>query len=825
MTDSLAELLGHYIKRTGYSYGQLHRRTGVPKKSIANWVSGMVRRPHQWQGLVRLAAVFNLSEAETTRLLHAAGYPTVEHLLAVVGDEANRALLLPRVEEVARRRAEAPFQAVADLPHFVNRTEELRALQETLLSDRHNALYALTGPAGVGKTVLAARLAHELRPHFPDGVLWVHLNAADTMSILSAFAEAYGRNVSHYPTIESRSPVVRQVLANKRTLIILDDAQSSQQISPLLPPTGRCAVLITTRRRYLSIIRNARQFEVAPFDKQKGEDLALFTRILGQTQANRERALLGRIADLLGGLPLALDIAASRLAHDPYLTSSDYLERLRSVKNRLDELQYDDLNVRSSFRVSHEALESRLQQFLLLLGVFGGEDFDSNAVASVSQLTVEQAQAQLNQLYGYSLLQKGRPGRYQFHPLLRDYVREQNIPSAAFQRMAEYYAGVLQAARELYDKGGQQLKRGLALFDLEWRNIRAGQSWAAAHFDLPRAKALCHEYGLVAGFMLHLRLHTQDQICWWQVARRAARHLKQRGSEGGYLIQLGLAYHNSGQVHQAIKLYEKAQAIFQEIGDPENECNALDKLGLAYQRLSHYRQSIDYHEQALAIAHALGSPHREGNALGNLGVAYKNLGQFERAIEYHQRALPIARAEGDRQGEAATLNDLGSSYLDSGNLEKAIDCYEQALIINRDIGYRQGEGDALGNLGWACAQAGQFERAITFYQQALQLDGEMDNPYGQAITLNNLGEAHLELRQPSQALLFCRQALEIAQKYGFRSSEGDAFYNIGRALFEMGDRAAATTQAELALTIFNDIEDPMSAQVQESLALWANQEK
>ena len=229
----------------------------------------------------------------------------------------------------------------------------LQTLEPVLLADHHETTYVLEGAAGVGKTALAGRLAYRLRPYLPDGVLWARLDTSNPMSILRLFAAAYERDVTAYDDLESRSAAVRALLADKRALIVLDNAQSSQEIQPLLPPSGSCAILVTTRRRHLALT-GARRFHLEPFAVE--ETLVLFARMLLES--------------------------------------------------------------------SYPLLAPEQQHFLATLGTFGGEDFSVEAAAAVAGVPVGEAEANFRQLFGLSLVRRGRPGRYRLTPVLQSFARE-----------------------------------------------------------------------------------------------------------------------------------------------------------------------------------------------------------------------------------------------------------------------------------------------------------------------------------------------------------------------------------------------------------------
>lgn len=293
MPKSLAEVLGHYVQRSHYSAGQLAALSSLPKRTIVNWLSGSVSKPQRWQGIVRVAAALKLSEPETDELLLAARHKPITELRQITTETHDQKLLTTWPESRT-----APFQAIADLRYFVGRETVLRELEQLLLSGKQIAICALHGMGGVGKTSLAAHLAYLLRPYFTDGVLWARLDTMDTMTILSAFAEAYGKDVSSFRDVGGRATVVRNLLAGKRVLIVLDNAESSEQVRPLLPPTtGQTAVLLTTRHD-LAVMDDMERYSLQSFDPAQDESGQLFTRFLGQSYVVEHQESLRKIAAL-----------------------------------------------------------------------------------------------------------------------------------------------------------------------------------------------------------------------------------------------------------------------------------------------------------------------------------------------------------------------------------------------------------------------------------------------------------------------------------------------------------------------------------------------
>ncbi len=416
MLPSFTDLLNQYTQRIDYSPSQLARLCGVPRMTLVNWLKGRAQKPRVWTDVARVAQALRLHRAEADELLQAAGFPPISYLAAQVCDDTERELVSFWATETKSSDPQPPFQAIRDLPTFVGRKALLATLQEQMSAADQNALTVLEGPAGVGKTVLAARLAYRLRSTLPDGVLWVRLDRTNPMSALQLFAGAYGRHVTVFEDLESRSAAVRELLAHKQALVVLDHAQTDREIESLLPPSGNCAVLITTRCRNLAAAHGAVRCRVEPFSREEAN--LLFTGVLGNDFIAREHTALTKIARLLGYLPLALDVAACRLANEPNWSAADFLVRLHDEHQRLNELVLGERSVRSALEASYALLPPAQQRFFASLSVFEGRDFCAETAATASAIPVATAETYLREFFGLSLVRRGRPFRRRTPPPL-----------------------------------------------------------------------------------------------------------------------------------------------------------------------------------------------------------------------------------------------------------------------------------------------------------------------------------------------------------------------------------------------------------------------
>jgi len=589
--DDFSELLDQYIKQAGRTVKWLAKQSQIPEETIKNWRRGRTKKPRHWRDVLELAKALRLNLAEATKLLQSIGRLALTELWKQAKQSEDNGLLdllTPWGNNLRKQLEDAPFQAPPELLSFVGReeaTETLKtALQHEVKSSNHNLrIYTIQGMAGVGKTTLAVRLAYQLRPDFGDGVLWARLTPdSDPMTVLNQFAEAYGQDVSKYTDLNSRSSMVRGILADKQALIVLDDVQSSEQVKPLLPPNGKCAVIITTRHHDLLVTYRGTRLDLEPFDKAKEESLALFkeqfkySRYLKVEDVQQEKATFAEIADLLGHLPLAVEIASSRMAIQPGWTATRFLSRLRREKQRLHELSFDNLNVRLSFNLSYDALPPVQQPFFASLALFGSEDFGVEAVAYVSNTSQDEAHDHFWALYGLSLVQEGRqPGRYRLHPLWRDYAREkwESAPllhEGELARMVEFFVDDVERHSGMQEENVNNMK-------LESSNMLAALQ---AAFEQGMQAALVRGTNAFSPFLL-----------------------------------------SRGLYRQASMLLTRAEEAASALDEPIGLITTWKNLGEVAEKLGNYTQAEEYLQKGLLLARPLGDGERIGILVASLGLA------------------------------------------------------------------------------------------------------------------------------------------------------------------------------------------------------------
>ena len=578
----------------------------------------------------------------------------------------------------------------------------------------------LQGLGGIGKTALALKLARQLAPRYPDAQFYLDLKGADKQPLSVADALAHVVRAYHptekLPEGEAElKALYLSLLHGKRALLLMDNAAGREQVEPLVPPDS-CILLVTSRQHFTLPGLFAKKLDTLSPEESRELLLRIAERI-GDTA--------DEIASLCGYLPLALRLAASALAERLNLSPADYVRRLSDAKTRLS-------LVEASLTLSYELLTPEQQTLWRSLAVFP-DTFDAAAAAAVWELNADATQDALGDLLRYSLLDwDADTQRYSLHDLARlfaDSRMSDDERSATGMRHATHYLTVLGECNLLYIKGGDAIISGLALFDVERRNIEAGQEWARQHSSGDEGAArLCNKYPGVGVYVLSLRQHPREFLFWLEAALAASRQLKDRTSENVHSLNVGNVYAILGETQRAIEFYEQSLTIAREMNDRHSEGNALGSLGNAYAALGEIRRAVEVYEQALAVFREVGDRRGEGNTLGNLGNAYKNLREMNRAIELHEQRLIIAREINDRYGEGQALGNLGTAYFHLGELQRAIELYEQDLIITRELGDRHGEATVLFNIGLTLDELHARAKAIAHVEAALEIFEQIESP-------------------------------------------------------------------------------------------------
>lgn len=348
------------------------------------------------------------------------------------GDTEN--LLAPAPNHAPATNA-VPRLLPADAGDFVGRTDLVGRTRDALCGQRGDSctirLVAVHGRPWLGKTSLVVHTAHLMSDEFPDGQLFVRLGGSrqpvGTGEVLRRFLGALGVLAPAVPDgPEERAEMYRNLIGDRRMLVVLDDAANEKQVLPLLPGNTNCAVVITSRVR-LTNLTGATFIGVGPMSRH--DSVALLTHVLGPDTALSQSADLSRLAELCADEPLALRLAAARLATRPHWPVGRLVERMRDDHHRLQELSHGGLDLVTTIRQTYDRLDEQAQLLLRRASLLGTAGFTSWVCAPMLDTTEDAADDALAELVNAGLLDVAREsnGQVRFHlrGLLRTFARTQ----------------------------------------------------------------------------------------------------------------------------------------------------------------------------------------------------------------------------------------------------------------------------------------------------------------------------------------------------------------------------------------------------------------
>ncbi|MEU4890873.1 BTAD domain-containing putative transcriptional regulator [Streptomyces sp. NPDC044780] len=694
-----------------------------------------------------------------------------------------------------------PAQLPATVSDFTGRTAFVHELSDQLATaeGRVMAVSAVAGIGGVGKTTLAVHVAHAARHHFPDGQLYVDLQGAGPVpaepeAVLGAFLRALGIPDSSIPDgVDERAALYRSTLDGRRVLALLDNARDAAQVRPLLPGTEGCAALVTSRTRMVDL----ESAQLVDLDVMSPDEaLVLFTRIVGAERVDAEREAAMDVVAACGFLPLAIRIAASRLAARRTWTVAALAHRLGNERRRLDELRAGDLAVKATFELGYGQLEPQQARAFRLLGLADGPDISLAAAAVLLDMETFAAEELLESLVDTSLLESAAPGRYRYHDLVRLYARdcaERDQRSAerdaALARLLDFY---LATTAQVYavERPGDRLVDHLAPTDhpgLTFPNQNAALDWLFSEAD-----------------------------CLLACARQSAR-----GATMGKAADLIGAATDLAESGANARRYEAvAAAISQaahEAGDLLAEGRARTFLAHAYSLAGRYDDAEAQAQSAMALGLATKDPvptSRVPNQRGIIFTLHRKLP--EEAEACFLQAIDAFREDGNRPGEASALCSLSRVHLEMHRMQSAVELAQQALGIFQSLGHILRLANGKYTLGIALTGTGKAVEALEQLTEALALFRQSRQPLWEGMAHQRLAEAHLTMHSPAQAAAHAEQALAL-RGHGGEWRRAIVLTVLGKALTELGQSERAEACWREALSIHERLGATEATEVQSLL--------
>jgi len=669
--------------------------------------------------------------------------------------------------------APVPAQLPPTVAGFAGRDAELASLDAVLpqparsgTSERACAVViaAIAGTAGVGKTALAVHWAHRVRGQFPDGQLYVNLHGFDRCGpavgpaqALRGFLDALAVPPERIPDgLDAQAGLYRSLLADKRVLVVLDNARDAGQVRPLLPGSPGCLALVTSRNYLTGLVAAEGAFPLRLDLLTVSEARDLLARRLGADQVASEPEAVGEIIERGARLPLALTMAAARAATRPGFPLALTAAELREASTALDPFDGGDLatSVRAVFSWSYCALSIDAARLFRLLGLHPGPEITVAATASLAGIPSEQAQALMAELARAHLVTEHSPGRHGLHDLLRAYAAEQahaqdsdDARGAAVHRVLDHYLHSAHAAATLIDPyfapvdpappqpGVIADAPATAEDALGWFLAERATLLAAVHMAA-HAGFATHTWQLawaLTTFLLRRGLWS-DQATACNAGLEAARHAGDTAGEAHSLLLLALGYARSGRFHDASPHFLDALRLLETMsGYRRSQVAAHSGLTWLAQEQERHADMLSHSLQALELSRAAGDRPLEVMSLNDAGYSHAVCGNYQQAISYCERALTGSQQLGERNWEAASWHSLGYIHHQLGHYQRAISCYERSLGLCRELADRFNEADTLDHLGGVHCSDGDIDAARWAWQQALRIFDEIGHPVGDRV--------------------------------------------------------------------------------------------
>jgi tetratricopeptide (TPR) repeat protein/transcriptional regulator with XRE-family HTH domain len=699
----------------------------------------------------------------------------------------------------------APFQPPPLTGPFVGRSREIDQLRAILGVDGTARIVALTGMGGLGKTTLAAHLAHDLRASFADGVLWGNLAVSETGAILDSWGQAYGYDFSRLRDAASKAAAFRDLAASRRLLIVLDNVLSAESVTPLLPGNPSCAVLLTTRDQDVAHALHAQLLPLPALDAQSSLDL--LGQLIGPTRVSAEADAADAICALLEHLPLAVEIAGQRLRARPDRRLADFANRLRSVQAVLGELRISDRAVRTSFEASWQALDDDLRRSFAQLALFEARPFDVDAFAAIAALDTYDAEEAIFSLVALSLLIDAGGRRYRLHPLLADFAREKfaETPNAdeIWLRFAYHFYAVAQTQAE-----------DLPLLAPAWDHLRVGMD--AAHrlhaWDLviSYAEALIDPWRRQGHFT-----GARQGLAW---ATEAARTVDDPRRAARFLQEWGFAALEQDDYADAAPRLAEAIHIFVTL----EEAKDLADTQLLQARMAVEQDDYPQAEAILRDCWAIFAGMDEGRGLARTlywqGLVYYYQGRYEEAKGVHAQARSLQEALTEERDLIATLRALADLAIVEKDYTAAEDLCNRALTLAQSLG-DHGEQAAVFYLLAVVADCQQrWEEAQIHAADALAQFERIGDRGFQALTLYQQSQIYMKLHDYTRAEEILLRSRRLVEELGQGYMLIFVFYNLGRIYAATDRHPQARTILGQALQRAEESDHPLCERLRQRLA-------
>ena len=653
---------------------------------------------------------------------------------------------------------------------FTGRTDDLEALDEHWASVHASStglLVVAHGTAGVGKTSLAVAWLRRHEGDFPEGQLYADLGGyspfglAQPADILGGFLRALGVEADRIPQdIAERAAMLRSATAGRRIGVLLDNARTAAQVRTVAITSPGCVTVVTSREALSGLAIDAARFHrVDPW--QPDIAVALIKRVLGDQRVEAEAAAALRVATLCGGLPLAVGVAAARLAARPSWPIARLAETLAVDAERLDALSAgEDSAVAAALDGSYTVLGPHLARLYRALGALPLVWADPQIVSVVLDWSPRDAEARLEALVDANLLLEQGYRQYQLHDLVR-----------------------LHAARRSEDgsRDGQvQHDRDLARLC----DVMLGGASAAEQLVTPTHRRLPRDYREVHPDAEYFA--DEAQALRWLEAQRPN------------LMAL-LRYCAARGANRTV--WQLAEAMWP-----------------LFLRGYHADDRLEAQRHGLEAARAGGETAAEGILLTSLAGTLVGAGRIREAIRCNEEAIELYERSGDTRGLGQAYNGLAKTELDRGNLTRARDLFQRALDLRRRIGYPRGVYLTHQGLARTAFAQGELRQAAWHSRRSYRGLISVGDSYDAAWSLAWWARANAARGRNVRAQRQWERAGSMMVEAESRFGEAGVLEMRGNAYRAAGDIAQARAMFGAAADGFSGLGHPAAQRVRDRMA-------
>jgi non-specific serine/threonine protein kinase len=820
---AFAQLLRRYRLAAGLTQEALAARANLSVRAVSDLERGVKRHPH-WETVALLTQALGLTEAERADFAGA----------------ARQAVLLPTTMPAQGQAPQTgPVRALdiqpgqtksTNLPRvltsFIGRTREqvtvARLLQEA-------PLLTLTGAGGCGKTRLAIEVARAVVAAYPDGVCLVELAPlADPTLVAQAVATALG--VPEEPGHPWLS-LLAAALQEKHLLLVLDNCEHlvgacAELAGTLLQSCPQLQVLATSREplrmageqvwRVPSLSLPDPRQPAPAWHLHDAEAVRLFVEraravqpAFALTEQNAAAAL--QVCRRLDGIPLALELAAARLA---VLTLEGLAARLDDCFRLLTGGSRTALprqqTLRATMDWSYALLAEAERALLRRLAVFaGGWTLEAaEAVCAGQGLDAWLVLDMLAGLVNKSLVVLEEPkaaaggeGRYRLLETVRQYAQELLVASGETAMVRERHLAWCLALAEEAEPAllGAGQRGWLERLETERDNLRAALQWTGESSEV----ALGLRLASALGRSWELRGHWSEGRGWLEGLLAPVRS----GAGVAASVQAkaahwaGILAWNQGDLGRATALFEESQALYETIGDSRGSAEALHCLGTTAQFQGDYERAVPLLQAGLALRRNLGDTGGIAESLNLLGRLAVWQGDLRRAVALLTESLALYQELGDKHGISAALRDLGNAANDTGDYPRAVALQTESLALAREIEHRAGISVSRGYLAKAAREQGDQERAGALLAECLASARSTGSKWGVAGWLCELALVANYQGDHEQAEALSTESLALFRALESSRGMALALSTLGAAAHGQGDldRAAQCYREGLAL--------------------------